>query len=136
MLSSKKSPRKSELFHSRFMAAGQDAATIRDVQRLREYLAGQVILAILQIGFIIALALFARALYNLFERHAEALNPMYFRLSMGGVLVCFLLVCRRLFLRIREIIGVRREMRHAHDKLRSLRERLRGKDDHASSRAP
>ena len=125
MLSSKKSPRKSDLFRSRFLAAGRDAATIRDAKRLQEYMVGQVILAILQIGFMVALALFARAVYNLFQRHGGDLNPMYMRLSLGGILVCFLLVSRRFLLRIREISGLRRELAEAQDRLRRLRERLR-----------
>lgn len=129
MLSSKRSPRRSKLFRSRFLAAGKDAATIRDVRRLREYLAGQIIMAALQVGFLIALALFARAILVLFERHAEALNPWYLRVSIGGTVVCFLLVARRLLLRCREIVEVRADLNEAGRRLQALREELKSKTD-------
>jgi hypothetical protein len=129
MLSSKKSPRRSNLFRSRFLAAGKDAATIRDVRRLREYLAGQIIMAALQVGFLIALALFARAVLVLFERHGDSLNPLYLRMSLGGIVVCFLLVARRLFLRGREIVEVRADLATASRKLEALREDLLRKPD-------
>lgn len=125
MLSSKKSPRRSDLFRSRIMAAGQDAATIRNVRRIQEFLAGQVVLAILQAGFLVAFALFARAVYNIFERHGNELNPQYLRLSLGGILVCFLLIARRLVLRARAIIGLRSDLSQAQAELRELRESLR-----------
>ncbi len=125
MLSSKKSPRKSKIFLSRFLAAGEDAATIRDVRRLQEFLAGQIVLAVLQAGFLVALALFARAVFHIFERHGDALNPLYLRLSLGGILVCFLLVGRRLVARIRLLLELRRDLADANRRLRELREALR-----------
>ena len=125
MLSSKRSPRKSKFFRSRFFAAGQDAATIRDVHRLREYLAGQFVMLVLQACFLVALAFFARAALLLFERHGDALNPWALRLSLGGIVVCFLLVGRRVVLRVREIIAARSDLSLATQKLDDLREELR-----------
>jgi hypothetical protein len=129
MLSSKKSPRKSKLFRSRFLAAGQDAATLRDVRHLREYLVGQTALAVLQSGFLVALALFARTVLHLFARHGDLLDPWYLRLSIGGILVCFLLVGRRLIRRIAEIRELRADLRTATRRLEVLREELRGRKD-------
>jgi hypothetical protein len=125
MLSSKKSPRKSELFRSRILAAGRDAALIRDVRRMREFVAGQIAVGILQIGFLVALAYFARALVHLFATHGEALNPWILRWSLAGILVCFLLVARRLFYRLREILEVRGDLRAAGRRFEELREELR-----------
>jgi hypothetical protein len=136
MPNSKKFPRKSDLFRSRFLAAGKDAAVIRDVRRLREYLAGQVILAGLQGGFLVALALFARTVWHLFARHGEALNPMFARISLLGFLVCFLLIGRGLLLRLREIRAVRIDLAEANERLLELREELLRGDLEQRSVAP
>lgn len=130
MLSLKKSPRKSEFFRSRLMARGEDAATIRDVRRLREFLGGQIVMSVLQAGFLVALVLFARAVYNIFERHGGTVNPVYLRLSLGGILLCFFLVVRRLVQRLRDIFELRRDLNEANRKLRALRERLHQQDEH------
>ncbi len=131
MLNSKRYRRTSDLFRSRFLAAGEDAALIRDARRLREYLAGQAILASLQVGFLVALGLFSRTVWNLFARHGEALNPWFLRVSLFGILVCFLLVGRRLLARIGEIRAVRADLAEADRRLRGLREELqRSVDDH------
>lgn len=129
MLSSKRSPRRSNLFRSRLLAAGDDAATIRSVRHLRDYLVGQVILVVLQMGFLVALAMFARSVHAIFASHGEALNPWYLRLSIGGVLVSFLLVGRRVIARLLEIRELRSDLREANRKLEALREELRRRDD-------
>jgi len=125
---SRKSPQRSDAFKSRFLEAGKDAAPIRRARRLREHLAGQVIHALLQCGFAVALVLFGRALFNLFERHGGSLNPWYLRLSLVGVLVCFVLVVRRLWARIREIRESRQDLRDAQRQMEELRDSLRQGD--------
>ena len=121
----KNSPRKSEAFRSRFLDAGQDAAPIRHSRQLREYLAGQIVHAILLAAFLVTLVFFARSAVHLFERHGNDLNPWYLRLCLTGILVCFLLFAKRLIGRIREIREVRVDLREANRRLDELREKLR-----------
>lgn len=122
---SRKSPKRSDAFQSRFLEAGKDAAPIRKARRLREHLAGQIIQAVLQSGFAVALLLFGRAVFNLFERHGADLNPWYLRLSLAAVLVCFVLVVRRLWARIVEIRESREDLKAAQRQMDALRESLR-----------
>ena len=129
----RKSPRRSDAFKSRFLDAAHDAAPLRHARQLREYLAGQVVQAVLAAGFLVALVFFARAVTHLFERHGGDLSPWYLRLSLAGILVCFLLFLRRLIGRLREIREVRQQLSLETRKLRDLREELRrrsrGSDD-------
>ena len=124
----KNSPRKSDAFRSRFLDAGMAAAPIRHSRQLREYLAGQLVHAIVLVGFLVALAFFARSVIHLFERHGELLNPWYLRLCLAGILVCFVLFTRRLIGRIREIKDVRVQLREANRQLDELREEFRRPD--------
>lgn len=120
-----KKPRRSNAFQSRFLDAGQEAAPIRHARQLRDYLAGQVIQAILLAGFLVALVFFARSVFHLFESHGQDLSPWYLRLCLTGILVCFLLFSRRLFGRLLEIREVRADLRDANRKLDKMREDLR-----------
>jgi len=118
---SKRSPRRSDAFRSRFLDAGRDAAPIRHVRRLREDLAGQIVYSLLQIAFVVALVLFARSVVHLFARHGSHLSPWYLRLSLAAILVCSVLVLWRLVRRIREIRDLRRELAAADKTLQELR---------------
>jgi hypothetical protein len=72
-------------------------------------------------GFLVALGYFARAVLHLFASHGADLNPWYLRLSLCGVLVCFVLVLRRLIVGIGEIRWLRAELKDAQQKLEELR---------------
>jgi hypothetical protein len=123
----KKSRRRSSaLFQSRFLAKGHEAAPLRHARQLREHLAGQVVQVVLMVGFAVALGFFARSILHLFERHGAGLSPWYLRLCLGGILVCFVLVVRRIVARIQEILWLRRELAETQRKLRELRDQLRG----------
>lgn len=120
-----RTPRQSDAFRSRFLEAGKAAAPLRHVRQLQEYLAGEVVLFALQGGFLVAMALFARTMINLFERHGAELDPWYLRLSLLGVVVCFVLVARRVLVRGRDILEARRDLRHAREQLDVLRDEIR-----------
>lgn len=119
---SKRSPRKSDAFKSRFVEAGREAAPIRHARWLREELAGLFVHAVLQAGFAVALVFFGRSLFHLFSRHGADLNPLYLRLSLLSVLVCFVLVVRRLVMRILEMREVRSDLATANRQLEAMRE--------------
>ena len=108
---------------------GEEAAPIRHARQLREYLASQIVQAVVLVGFLVALVFFARALLHLFERHGSELNPWYLRLCLGGIVVCFVLFARRLIGRIREIRGVRADLREEDRKLEALRDQYRRRDE-------
>lgn len=114
-------PRRSEAFRSRFLDAGKDAAPLRRARQLREYVAGEVVHALLQAGFLVALIFFARTLVDLFARHGADLDPWYLRLSLFGLLVCFVLIARRLVGRVREIREARRDLAEAERQLAAMR---------------
>ncbi len=114
---SRKSPRKSDAFKSRFLEAGKDAAPMRQSRRLREHLAGEVIQSLLQAGFLVALVFFGRAVVHLFQRHGAHLNPWYLRLCLVGVLVCFAARAPADRARIREIRESRQDLREAQRQL-------------------
>jgi len=119
--------RTSELFRSRLMEHGRAAVPFRHARQLREHLVGQSVQALLMLGFMVALALFARSLIHLFAQHGEGLSPWYLRLSLAGILVCFVLVGRRVYHRIGEILWLRRELAVAQRKLQELRDQYRGR---------
>ena len=124
----KKTPRGSDAFRSRFLAAGREAAPIRHARQLREYLASQLIQAIVLVGFLVALGFFARTVLHLFDRHGVDLNPWYLRLCLAGILVCFVLFARRLLGRVREIRDARSDLREVNRELTALRDRYRRTD--------
>jgi hypothetical protein len=121
----KRTPRRSDAFRSRFLEAGKEAAPIRHARQLREYMASQLVQAVVLTGFLVALVFFAQTLVRLFDRHGEELNPWYLRLCLGGILVCFVLFARRLFGRVREIRDTRADLREANRELAALRDRYR-----------
>jgi hypothetical protein len=128
MLTSKRSRRKSDVFRSRFLDAGHEAAPLRNARRLREYLAGQVVQGLLQLGFLVAMVYLGRALVHLFERHGADLNPWYLRVCLVGIGVSCLLVARRLLLRIKDILETHRDLRQTQRQLEDLREANRRRD--------
>jgi len=101
---------------------------LRHARQLQEHLAGEVVLFALQAGFLVALAFFGRTLIHLFDRHGAELDPWYLRLSLLGVVVCFVLVARRVWARGRDILEVRRDLRHARQQLDDLRDAIRRGD--------
>ncbi|MBD3221378.1 hypothetical protein GF314_09055 [bacterium] len=114
------------MFRSRFLDAAHEAAPLRAARRLREYLAGEVIHAVVQIGFLVALVFFGRALLHLFEKHGAQLNPWYLRVSLVAVGTCVLLIGRRLVVRLIDIRDTRRDLAEAQRQLSELRDANRG----------
>ncbi|HOX26338.1 MAG TPA: hypothetical protein PLU44_11355 [Candidatus Krumholzibacteria bacterium] len=89
---------------------------------MQEALAGEIVGAVIQVGLIVALVLFARSTVLLFARHGARLSPWYPRLCVALILVCGLIVARRFVGRIREIRALRAELAAANQKLRDLRD--------------
>ncbi len=121
MRTSKRSPRKSDAFKSRLFEAGSDAQPIRHARRLQEDLAGTVVMAVIHVGFMVALGLFARSVIHLFAKHGAHLSPWYLRLCLLGILVCFVLVGRRVVVKVQEIFEIRGLLREANARLDAMR---------------
>jgi len=129
MRTSKRSPRKSDAFKSRLMDAGRDAQPIRRARRLQEDLAGTMVMAVIHVGFLVALALFARSVIHLFAKHGTHLSPWYLRLCLLGILVCFVLVARRVVSKVQEIFEIRGLLRTANARLDEMRSGHRSTQD-------
>ncbi|PIV81388.1 hypothetical protein COW53_04595 [bacterium CG17_big_fil_post_rev_8_21_14_2_50_64_8] len=110
MLISKKSPRKSELFQSRFSGPNSADFALRQYHRCREEYSASLLQVALTGVFGILLVMFGRAVWHLFARHGADLNPWYRYLATGMVVAMILTVLRRLLLKVLEIRNLRREI--------------------------
>lgn len=110
MLISKRSPRKSDLFASRFRDGQGVEFPLRQYMRCREDFATGVLHAALLAAFLLTVVLFGRTLDRLFDVHGADLNPWYRR----GALVLWGLFClsvlRRLCYKVFSLKEIRREM--------------------------
>ena len=111
MLISKRSPRKSEVFVSRFRD-GADGVEfpVRQYLRCREDLASGVVHLVLLLAFLVTVLLFGRTLDRLFAAHGEDLGPWYRRGALLLWAVFALSVLRRLYYKVCSLREIRREM--------------------------
>ena len=107
---SKRSPRTSERFSSRFGDGAPGDFPLRQYLRLREDFSVQALHTALT-GLMVALLLvFGRALDGLFRAHGAHLNPWY-RRGVGILIVILALsVLRRLYYKLVELRQIRRDM--------------------------
>lgn len=119
MLISKKSRRKSDTFESRFRTGEGADFPLRQYLRCREELIAQFVQGLLLLVFAVTLALFARPLNALFERHGADLSPLWRWMALGALFLFIVSVLRRLYGRVTEIREIRREMARLKDEFSS-----------------
>lgn len=110
MLISKRSPRTSERFSSRFGDGAPGDFPLRQYLRLREDLQVQSVHAALTALLAVLLLVFGRALDGLFLAHGAHLSPWYRRGLWFLVVILALSVLRRLYYKLVELRQIRREM--------------------------
>ncbi len=119
MLISKKSPRESKLFRSRFGAGEGGDFALRQYHRCHEEFSSSLVHLGLQLAFAVLLVLFGRAVWHLFNRHGGDLSYWYRVVCMGLVVALLVSVFRRMWFKFREAIALRAEIRHYRSLLRS-----------------
>lgn len=110
MLISKRSPRTSERFSSRFGDGAPGDFPLRQFLRLREDLQVQTVHAALTALLAVLLLVFGRSLDGLFQAHGAHLSPWYRRGLWILVVILALSVLRRLYYKLVELRQIRREM--------------------------
>jgi hypothetical protein len=110
MLISKKSPRTSQLFASRFGDGDLGDFPLRQYLRLREDLAlGAVHTSLIAI-LLVLIIVFGKAFDGLFRAHGAGLNPLYRPAIWVLVAIFALSVMRRLYYKLVGLRQIRREM--------------------------
>ncbi len=107
---SKRSPRKSEQFTSRFRGGDVDFP-VRQYLRGREDLASGMVHVFLLAAFLVTLVVFGRTVDRLFEAHGADLNPWYRRGALLLLGLFCLSVLRRLYYKVCSLRELRRELR-------------------------
>jgi hypothetical protein len=120
MLITRKSPRRSKAFRSRFSEGNVDFP-IRQYLRCRDEIYSGIIHAILLLAFLVALVYFGKTLWQLFARHGAELSPWYRRGAMTGMTVMILFVALRFWLKVRNLREVRDEMKYLKSQLPTAR---------------
>ncbi|MBK8166221.1 MAG: hypothetical protein IPK64_09675 [bacterium] len=111
MLISKRSPRTSERFSSRFGDGAPGDFPLRQYLRLREDLGVQAMHTCLTALMAVLLLVFGRSLDGLFQAHGAHLSPWYRRMVWVAILLLALSVLRRLCYKVVELRQIRRDMR-------------------------
>jgi len=111
MLISKRSPRTSERFSSRFGDGAPGDFPLRQYLRLREDLGVRTLHAVLTAVLVVLLIVFGRALDGLFQAHGAHLSPWYRRGMWLLIAILALSVLRRLYYKLLEVRQIRSEMR-------------------------
>lgn len=120
MLISKKSPRTSARFASRFGDRDLDGFPLRQYLRLREDLTLGVVQASLTAIFLVLILVFGRAFDGLFRTHGAGLNPLYRPGVWVLVAVFALSIMRRLYYKLVGLRQIRREMRMLRASFRQM----------------
>ena len=110
MLISKKSPRKSEQFGSRFRDGSAADFPLRQYMRCREDFTSGLVHVVLYVAFAVTLVMFTISLGDLFEAHGENLNPWISRATVVLMGFFILSVLRRLYYKVVELREIRRDM--------------------------
>ncbi len=118
MLISKKSPRESSLFKSRFRTGEGGDFDLRQYHRCREEIFSSFVHLGLLFAFMILLLLFGRAIWHLFAHHGVGLNPLYRAGVMGLLGAMVASVLRRFWRKYQAIRLVRAEMKFFRTELR------------------
>ena len=84
---------------------------LRQYLRAREDFASGLVHLVLLCVFAVTLVVFTGTIDDLFARHGEDLNPWFRRLAVAAMAVFVLSILRRLYFKVRELRGIRREMR-------------------------
>lgn len=110
MLITKRSPRKSEVFTSRFQDGSGSSFPLRQYLRCREDFSAGIVHLVLQGVFVLALVAFARTVDHLFDSHGAHLAAWY-RVGALGVLGLGVLgALYRLVRRVADLKDLRAEM--------------------------
>lgn len=117
MLISKRSPKRSELFESKFRKGEGIDFPLRQYMRCREEFNSGLIHLVLLVTFVVILASFGNTIQNLFDRHGADINDGYRWLSFGMLFLFILTVCRRVYCKARELRDLRAEMRHLQEQM-------------------
>ena len=112
MLISKKSRRKSDQFQSRFRDGSGGGFPLRQYLRAREDFASGLVHVLLQFVFVVTLVVFTGTINDLFAKHGEDLSPWFRRIALVAMALFVLSVLRRLYYKVLELRGIRREMHH------------------------
>lgn len=110
MLISKKSPRTSERFASRFGSGSTGDFPLRQYLRLREDFGAGILHAALTAMLVVLIFVFGRSFDGLFRTHGAGLSPWYRRGMWVLVVVFALSVLRRLCYKLLAMREIRREM--------------------------
>jgi uncharacterized protein YhhL (DUF1145 family) len=110
MLISKRSPRKSEQFGSRFKDGSAADFPLRQYMRCREDFTSGLVHIVLYVAFVVTLVMFTISIGDLFEAHGENLNPWISRAAVVLMGVFILSVLRRLYYKVVELRQIRVEM--------------------------
>lgn len=110
MLISKRSPRRSEVFASRFRDGTGAEFPVRQYLRCREDFASGLVHLVLLGAFLVAVVFFGRTLDHFFDAHGDRFDPWFRRgaLILWGVFC--LSVLRRLYYKVGALREIRREM--------------------------
>lgn len=112
MLITKRSPRGSTVFKSRFLDDSAEGFPLRQYLRCREdFSAGLVHLA-LQVVFVLALFAFGRTVDHLFDGHGAHLSAWYRAGALGILGLGILGAVYRLAHKVGDLRDLRREMAH------------------------
>ena len=65
---------------------------------------------------------FTGTIDDLFSRHGGDLNPWFRRIALAAMVLFVLSVLRRLYYKVRELVGIRREMRELRAEIDSQAE--------------
>jgi len=120
MLITRKSPRRSKAFRSRFREGNGDFP-IRQYLRCRDEIYSGIVHVVLLAAFLTALGFFGKTLWQLFDRHGADLSPWYRRGALVGLFGMILLVGFRLWIKIRNLREVREEMNYLKTQLPTAR---------------
>jgi len=110
MLISKRSPRRSALFSSKFRDGRGTDFPVRQYLRCRDDFFSGILYAILTLVFLVTLAGFTRSIAGLFDHHGAELSPLYRYLSLGLMGLFMLSVLRRLYYKVIDLFAIRQEM--------------------------
>jgi hypothetical protein len=109
MLITKRSRRRSEVFRSRFRDSTGNFP-LRQYLRCREEVYSGTVHVIVLGAFIVAMILFGRSTWLLFDRHEIGRGPWLQRGLLLAIVLFILFLARRLWRRIQDLREVRTEM--------------------------
>ena len=112
MLISKKSRRKSDQFESRFRDGSGGGFPLRQYVRAREDFTSGLVHLGLRFVFVVTLVVCTGPINALFPTHGADLSPWFGRIAMVVMVFFELSVVRRLYYKVLELRGIRREMHH------------------------